>query len=326
MRTMKMARAGAIATGLAMIAIVAAGCSVSSRTGRFEKVLTVSGPVRLELQNRSGSVEIRTGAANEVRVQGEYRWRGWGGASAKRRFEELEKDPPVDQQGNWVRVGTDWSQDRRLTIEYVVTVPEDTEVQARTGSGRIEVRGVKQRAELSTGSGSIRADRIGGDVKATTGSGRIEVMGTNGNATLRTGSGSITVTDVTGSVDAETGSGGISVIRPGRRVEVRTGSGSIQVDGAKDDLWARTGSGSMQIEGTPGQTTRWELRTGSGSIRIDVPENASFRIYARTSSGRIRPNLPLVQDETGRRLLRAHTGNGGAWIEAETSSGSITIE
>lgn len=322
-------RAGPMAlAALACLAGIAAGCAgTATSSGSFERTLSVTGPARLELQNGSGNAQITAGEAGQVRVRGEFRVRAWSWENLSRRVEELSSKPPIEQQGNLVRVGFSRDKDllRSVTINYTIVVPAETELQAEVGSGSMKVRGIHGPVRLSAGSGGISAERIREDVQASTGSGGIALAEVGGEVRASTGSGSITMSEIRGDIRASTGSGGIAIAEPGGRINAKTGSGGVTVHGAAADLRASAGSGHLSIEGNPTAGSYWELRTGSGGVDISVPAGASFRLHAHSGSGGITLSVPAVIEERSRHEMRARVGSGAARIEVRTSSGGIHI-
>lgn len=320
-------RAGWIALAMAAgLAILVSACTaMPAGSGSFERTLSVTGPVRLELQDGSGTVQINAGEAGQVRIRGEVRVLAWSLENAQRRVEEIVKNPTMQQQGNLIRVGSDTERMRSVTVSYTIVVPVETELQTTVGSGRLDVRGIQGPVKLTTGSGAINVENIREDVQATAGSGGIRLANVEGEIRATSGSGRITLNQIGGEIRAQTGSGGITVEEPGGRVTAKTGSGSVTVNGAAADLRASTGSGHLTIKGNPGPSSYWELHTGSGGVEIGVPASASFRLYARANSGRIETSIPMVVEERSKRELRARIGSGAARIEVHSGSGSIQI-
>ncbi len=288
----------------------------------FERHFSVSGPVRLEVENRSGRVEISVGATDEVLIYGEVR-QGWlfGGPAD---VHQVAEEPPIEQSGSTIRIARLPSSLRNVSVNYRITVPAETTVEAHTGSGRIELRGTRGTAKLQAGSGRIVGEDLGSGVQADTDSGSIELRRIDGFAYAQTGSGSMTLEDIRDDVRASTGSGSIRMDQIGGRVEARTGSGSIRAGGIRSDFRAHTGSGSITIEGDPGRDSFWEASTSSGNITLDVPRSASFRLVAR-ARGRVDADLPLDIEYESQRELRGRLGRGDARIEISTSSGRVRI-
>jgi len=315
------------------LAVLAEGACVLDARGdyaeaTFTRTLTVTGPVDLDVRTGAGSIQVRSGSAGTVTVQGRIQagWGCWSGATSADRVKEAAANPPVDQSGNEVRLdaGRVWLD--CVSVSYDVTVPPDTRVTARSGSGRQTITDVRGPVDARVGSGGVRIERVASEVRVSAGSGRIEVNGAGGTLTARTGSGSIRIDSLDGNLDAHTGSGSVTAERLGRgRADVTTGSGSISLSGAKGALRLRAASGSIIVDGEP--IDGWDLDTASGSVDVRVPANAAFDLSARTHSGRIRADRPLtVSGSLTGRELRGHVGSGGPRVSVSTTSGSIRIQ
>lgn len=307
-----------------LTSLVAGGCIRidGDAEATFDRRFAVSGPVRLEVENRSGSVEISTGEGGAVRIYGEVR-QGWPfGTPAD--VDEVVENPPVEQTGNTIRIARLPGRLHNVSVSYRITVPEETTVEARTGSGRIDLRAIRGAARLQTGSGHILAEDIGNGVQAESGSGRIELRHIDGYAHARTGSGSVILENIRGDVRASTGSGRILLEQISGRADVRTGSGNIRAAGIRQDFSAHTGSGSITLEGDPARGSFWEASTSSGDITVNVPSSASFRLVARARS-RVDTDLPLDIEYESRRELRGRLGGGDARIEVSSAAGRIRI-
>ncbi len=302
-----------------------------SAEGSFDRTLHVSGPVELEVSTGSGSIEVGKGNATEVRVHGiikvNHGW--WGGASgdAEAKVRQLESNPPILQQGNFIRIGRieDPELRRNVSISYQLEVPQATQLKAATGSGNVSVDGVHGPVKATSGSGNLRISNIGDQLVATTGSGDVTASAIEEGVHLTTGSGSIRATDVAGQFFISTGSGDITLkgTRSGGG-RVSTGSGTVQLSGINGSLRVGTGSGDITAQGEPAGD--WTLHTGSGNIAVQLPQGASFDVDAHTDSGRIITKLPMtVQGSIARGTLRGTVGKGGPRLELRAGSGDIQI-
>lgn len=309
------------------LAALSAGCGIGpGESGTFEKTMTVSGPVQVELNNGSGRVEIRSGQTGQVRVHAEFTV--WASIfdGQNNHLDEIRNHPPVDQQGNLIRVESRGDMFNHVRIDYTIYVPEDTAVRASNGSGAMEVNDIQGPVNLRTGSGRIGAHRIHNDAETKTGSGSIELIDIGSRATAETGSGGIELSHVGGDVHATTGSGSIRMDRTPARIVTHTGSGTVTISGAGNDLRASTGSGSIHIDGNPGPSSYWDVHARSGSITLTVPGDAGFRVHARSGSGSIESDLPVtIEEQTGRHEMRGRIGNGSASVDLQTGSGGIHI-
>ncbi len=298
--------------------------------GSFERTLTVTGPVDLDLVTGSGSIEVHTGPSGTVVVKGRIRaGKGWlsGLSDAKEKVRQLEENPPIEQSGNSLRIGhiEDKSLSRNISISYEIVVPAETQLNSRTGSGSQSIFGIQGPLNVKAGSGSLTIEDIGDRVEATTGSGSIEVESVKGGLHAHAGSGSISVDEVSGAQDIHTGSGRVVLSRVDGNIEVKTGSGSVKAREVIGSLRVKTGSGSIRAQGDI--DGEWRLNTSSGSATVGLPEDASFDIYCRTSSGGIHTDYPVtVQGKLSKKKLEGTVGAGGNKLEVTTSSGTIRIE
>jgi hypothetical protein len=291
--------------------------------GRFQQTLSVSGPVQLRVATGSGSIRVRQGDSNSVRIQAQIRADSRGDAALVR---EIEQNPPIRQSGNTITIGTEVRNWDHVSISYEVTVPEQTQVGARTGAGAVAVYGVAGPVDAASGSGSVNAENIGARVLVKSGAGSIAVSRAGGDVNAITGSGALELNDIKGSAEAETGSGSISVSGATGRVRAHTGSGRVRVAKANADVDAKTGSGGIEVDGHP-KSARWELRTSSGSVTVSLPSGTGFELDAYSGSGRISTAHPLTRtDASGKHELRGLVGRAENRVFIRTTSGSVRID
>src|SRR6266851_8950928 len=85
------------------------GCeSGPAVNGSFERSYSVSGPLRLELTNAAGDVDITGSADGKVHVHGEVRASGFGFDNPQKRLDDTVASPPVEQKGSTIRVGKEF--------------------------------------------------------------------------------------------------------------------------------------------------------------------------------------------------------------------------
>jgi hypothetical protein len=301
-------------------------------SGSFDRTLTISGPVDLEVLTGSGRIDVRTGQAGRIEVSGRIKagnWGNWGlfggRLSPQERVRRIEANPPIELSGSRVSIGRIEDEDlRNVSISYTLVVPPDTRLTSKTGSGSHVIEGVRGAIVASSGSGSIRVRDAGADVKASTGSGSIVADAVGGSFTANSGSGSIDGTSVKGGIIVKTGSGEISVSQSGSgAVEASSGSGSIHLSGIHGSLNASTSSGSLRVQGE--QTTDWRLSTSSGTVTIELTGKPAFTLDAHSNSGHIETQYPITVNRVDRRELRGSVNGGGPLLRVRTSSGGIRI-
>jgi DUF4097 and DUF4098 domain-containing protein YvlB len=296
-------------TSLALITLLFLPVLVyASSEGHFDRTLQVNGSVTLDVSTGSGDITVKTGSSNQVVVHGTVHSSNWifGSDDA---VKKTESNPPIQQSGNGIRIGYNLPDDvkRHVSINYEITVPADTNLQAHSGSGNIDVNGVRSAVEVQTGSGDIRARDLGKGLRAQTGSGNIRAESVAAPFNGQTGSGDIEA-DLTGSGD----------------VDIHTGSGTIRVHGIKGGLRAKTGSGNIEADGSV--TGPWQLQSGSGNVRLAVGSGNGFNLDAHTSSGSLHSDLPItVQGSLNKNQIKGAVNGGGPGVEVNTSSGDIDI-
>jgi hypothetical protein len=285
--------------------------AAQAHEGSFERTLSVTGAVDLSVQAGSGRIRVEPGAVGTVRVAARLRagdsWLAGGDVEA--RIRKIEQNPPIEQQGNTIRIGRFADQDlaRNISINYDITVPADTKVTARNGSGTIVIGAVKGAVDAANGSGGIEVD----------GAASLEAQ---------TGSGSIHATAIAGPLSAHSGSGGITVAQAGPgEVSVSAGSGSVRVTGVNGPARISTGSGDIDVEGRPAGP--WSVNAASGSVDVALPPDAAFDVDAHSSSGSVSSAHPVTMVGTMEwHRLEGKVRGGGPLVRISTASGSIRIK
>jgi DUF4097 and DUF4098 domain-containing protein YvlB len=313
---------------LVLFVAASSDAAAASSEGSFQRTLQVTGPVNLDLNTGSGSVNVRTGSSSEVQVTGRIKATNWFGGDADERIKRIESNPPIQQNGNDIRIGhvNDTELLHDISISYDLVVPAETQLHSHTGSGSQSVEGIWRQVEIESGSGSLKIYDIGDTVRAETGSGEIAIDRVKGNVRTKAGSGSIHATDIAGGFEGHTGSGHITLEETAAgSVRADTGSGGMELRGVHGSLEAQAGSGTITAEGNP--TGSWKVHSGSGTIRLKLASDAAFDLNAHTSSGSISVSQPVnVQGSMGRKELRGNVHGGGVPVEVETGSGNIEIQ
>ena len=283
----------------------------SNPQGTFERTLQVNGPVDLEVLTHSGDVTVRAGSSGSVFIRGKiYVGDRWFGGRREDDVHAIEQNPPIRQSGNSIHI--DYVNYRNIAVDYEITVPADTTVRSRSGSGDQTLEGTHGNVDVQTGSGDVRLARLNGEIR------------------LQTGSGNIRAREITGSVRGGTGSGDVEMDQAGSGdVDIHTGSGNITARGVQGGFHGETGSGDVTAEGT--QTGTWDIRTGSGNVRVRLPDNAAFDADISTSSGTVDVGQPIEMTVQGRvgdshKSIHGKVHGGGPTLRVHTGSGDIHIQ
>ncbi len=279
--------------------------------GTFDKTFQVTGPVNLEVLTRSGDITVRRGPAGTVSIYGKiYVGDRWFTGNRHSDVEEIEKNPPIRQDGNSIRI--DYVNVRDIAVDYEITVPSDTSVRAHSGSGDQTISDLHGSADLQSGSGDMRLSRLTGEIR------------------IQTGSGDVRAHDISGPVRGGAGSGDIELEETGAGdIDLHTGSGNITARGIQGAFRGEAGSGDITAEGT--QRGAWEIRTGSGNVHVRLPQNAGFDANISTSSGTIDLDAPISTTVQGRvndtrKQIVGKARGGGPLLSLRTGSGDIHIE
>jgi len=310
---------------LLLCAVAIAPPRAAAADNTFERTLSVSGPVRLELNNGSGNVEIKGTPDGKVHIFGKVT-QGWSlFGSSEKNVQEVVTNPPIERHADVIRIGKNSSSTKNVSIEYTIETPRDTEIDAGVASGGITIDNVRGPVKASSASGYLHVYRVERDATVAAASGAIDVSGVGGVLRVSSASGDVVLADVKGDLKANAASGSIRISKPGDKVDASAASGAIEINGATNDLKVHAISGSVNVSGDPSANRLWELKTVSGSVEIRVPTNASFLLSAETTSGNIRTNLPVILEEQSKHSLRAHVGSSSGRIEVHTVSGEINV-
>jgi hypothetical protein len=297
-----------------LVVVLLATLASASVQGSFQRTYQVTGPVDLEVLTHSGDIIVRGGPAGTVSISGKIHVGNYFfdlGISGRRAdVQELEKNPPIRQTGNSIQI--DYVNMRNVAIDYEITVPQDTRVRTRTGSGDQTLESLKGSFDLESGSGDMRFRDL------------------NGELHLHTGSGDVEGRNVSGSITARAGSGDIRIEQSAKGdVDVQTGSGNIELRGLEGGLHAEAGSGDLTVEAT--RVAPCQIRTGSGNVRLHLPSDAAFNLEANTSSGSVIVDQPVTMTVQGRvqesrKSINGAVRGGGPLLAVHTGSGDVHIE
>lgn len=255
------------------------GLLAESEDGSFERTLSVSGQVDLDVKTDSGGISISRGSSGSVRIHGILKANhGWfGSGDVMNRIRELERNPPIEQNGNHLRIGYVGERGllQGISLRFEIETPAETQVHARADSGGIKVEGVQGPVDCKTDSGGIAVHDISNTVHATADSGGIHVSNT-------------------GPLTAHVDSGGIEAYGINGAIEAQADSGSVRVEQTSPAaITAKAESGGVTVRLAPG--AGYDVRAGTGSGHVSVPEMTVHGSFSTNHvEGTIRGGGPLV--------------------------------
>lgn len=264
----------------------------AAEQGSFDRTLSVSGPVDLDVKTDSGGISIRRGSSTSVHVHAILKGNnGWfSSEDVRSHIQELGRNPPIEQEGNRIRIGYVRHAEllRNVSIRFEIDAPYETQLHAGADSGGIDVRDLRGPVDCKTDSGGIRVEHIDNAVRAAADSGGIRVNGVKGSLYARADSGGIEALGVEGSIDAQADSGSVTV--------AQTRAAPIH---AKAD---------------------------SGGVHVTLAPGAGYDVTASTDSGRISHPAMSTETASSSHHLSGKIGGGGPAVSLSVESGSISID
>jgi DUF4097 and DUF4098 domain-containing protein YvlB len=240
----------------------------------------VGADARIDVETRSGSVDVRAGAAGRVSIEIDS---------------NAADDWDLSQFGEavTVRPGGGW---RSRSARIMIEAPAGTDVDIRGASTAITLTGAFGSVRTRTASGDIRCDTAT-ELEANTAAGDVRVNTVMGNALASTVSGDVELGSVTGRFLATSASGDIDVRHLGGDAHISTTSGDVRIgrfDGS--EVAVKCVSGDIEISLPAGIRVEPDLSTLSGRTRLPKPagqtpndagERRVVRVGLRTVSGDI---------------------------------------
>ncbi len=253
----------------------------------LEKQFAVQAHPLITLHNPSGTVVISSWDKPTVMVVADHN------------SEKIEVD--AEQVGNRVDIVThllaeDISPDE-LRANYVVTVPEDSELQVHSDSGSIGISKILGDMNVETVAAGIDAEDIGGYLVVQTVGGAFQCMRCTG------------------------------------RIEVHSISGDLRlVDDHSSSIFAQTSTGNILLDGDFLSNGVYRLKNYSGPINVRFSAADSFDVNATSLYGKVDnqanlvpPSHPNHRPPRFAKSLFGSLNQGRAKLELSSFNGTINI-
>lgn len=249
---------------------------------------------RLDLENRNGSVLVRTWERAAVRVRAD-------------RGRETRID--IDDVGSVVRIEPEQRGGRADRVDFEITVPRDFGV------------------TIEAHNGDVVLENIGGSVEAETLNGNVVLRGGVGRVSLGSMSGEIIVDGARAAVHAETMNRGIRITRTEGDIEAEAVNGEIQLSEiSSSNVQAESVNGGIRYEGAIRAGGRYLLSTHNGPITMTVPDGTNAAFSVVTHSGSIQTDFTVqLNSLNSRRTVSFRLGDGSARVELESFNGPIHL-
>ena len=263
-----------------------------------DKTFKVDGMPRLRVQNVSGETAVRVGDDGQVRVIARKRVKGGSADRAKRLLENVEVR--IEQKGNDIfvephlyeqeRSWLDLFRGKRFRVDFEITVPRETAVNAQTVSGDLDLNGTRGPARVESVSGDVNIEDVQGPMR------------------IKSVSGDVQCTDYVGSVEGSSVSGDVDIRGRVHACELHTVSGDISID-----LEPEVG----------GRESR--LKTISGDVEVGLLTSSCICEY-HTASGDLEVEAHARIMREGRKDRTVIIGDGQSRLLVKTVSGDLTIK
>tara|TARA_Y200000002_G_scaffold348892_2_gene325172 strand:+ start:885 stop:2138 length:1254 start_codon:yes stop_codon:yes gene_type:complete len=151
-------------------------------------------------------------------------------------------------------------------LQARLIIPEETNVNAKTQSGHIELSNIAGKHSLNTKGGHVEVVDVKGSLEVTSGGGHIDVLDMEGDLELFTKGGHITLENVSGNIKAT------------------TNGGYIDLDELEGSLWALTKGGNITVS-IAHAGERVTLITEAGNIRLSSSETKPYFCTMNANAG-----------------------------------------
>jgi DUF4097 and DUF4098 domain-containing protein YvlB len=284
-------------TKLVAIAAGLAALLLAPRAGAqtLDTTVAVRAGARLDLQNISGTVQVRATRRPDVRIHVEY----------DRARIEIDASPSSVQIRTVPRRGMG-------DADYTIEVPVGMGLTVNAVSSDIDVRDVCGEAELQSVSGEVR------------------LACAQGNVSVQSVSGDVTAGDVRGRLEVTSTSGDVTVHNARADVTAHSVSGDVLLDRVEgQDVGAETVSGDVGFSGPIREGGRYRFQSHSGDLTIRPDGALNATISVSTFSGDLESDFPVtLTPGAGRfrpREFEFTVGSGNARLTLTSFSGTIYL-
>lgn len=229
-------------------------------------------PMGLDVQTRNGSVTIRKGEGDLVRITAKLK------ARSQERLIATRISAEHDDAGSLV-VRVAWPDGGRMNNEgcsFVIETPGADGARVDTGNGAISISGLAGEADLDTSNGAIEVVNHSGPIFAETSNGRVTMRNVDGPVEASTSNGSVSVElaeSMAGAVHITTSNGAVRLVLSPvftGELELETSNGGISYETLPSvtRVSARRNHAVLQF-GEDGPSSH--ITTSNGSITLKAP-------------------------------------------------------
>src|SRR4051794_13870013 len=168
-----------------LVILLVAVLSLTAFADEWNKQYNVGANPKLTVDTNDANIRVSAGAGN--RISARVTTDGYKIGPTDVRIDERQSGDEVRIS---VRIPSTTFRFGNHNVHVEITVPANTQLDMRSGDGRLEVSGTRAAAKLSTGDGRITVRDFEGPLNAHSGDGRVEVDGRFDDLQLDTSDGS----------------------------------------------------------------------------------------------------------------------------------------
>jgi DUF4097 and DUF4098 domain-containing protein YvlB len=287
-------------------------------------------PITLKVDDAAGNITVTGGDVETVQVKAIKT--AYDSTQARADEEVKTVKYTIDQTGNKITILYEVPKSMNIrnninTVDFIITVPNETSVDLETSFGEISVSDTKGTVTASNDFGDVTVTNIEGALSVDSSSGAITATSVKASGaevnlqtdfgsvslekvnakdvTAQSNSGTIKLTDVraTGNIFAKSDFGDIKYENgSAATLEVDTNSGQIALTKLKVSKEIKVTNDFGEIELQQAQAASYDLHTNSGSVTVD---GAKGSLKASTDFG----NITVINAEATVLDVRTNSGN-----------------
>lgn len=248
-------------------------------------------PITLNVSDDAGDINVTGADVDTVQVRVVKTAYAFSQSRADEEVKDIQYT--IEQTGNTITLryklpGSLNLNDHASTVDFIVTVPENTSMDVRTNSGDIDVAQINGTVDLSSDFGTTTLENVNGAVSVDSKSGSIRVsqVETEDEAiVLATDFGEVSVEKASGenlNIDSQSGSLKLQDVRLTEDLVLSTDFGEITLDQVSADSYELTSnSGSITVDGVKGNLKAY---TDFGNINISNATSVTLDLLTQSGS------------------------------------------
>jgi DUF4097 and DUF4098 domain-containing protein YvlB len=300
-------RLSAAAALLAVLTPAAARAREAREEARreFARTVALRGGQSFRLEHEQGDVVIRTHALAEARIAAHIRVSAPSAAEADAAAQQVAIQVTETPAGVAVRTQYPQARGRNLSyaVDYDITLPETTPLQARNSFGSFTLNGLKAdgdvrnshgRLSFADGKGRQRLENSFGAVDVARNEGDVTVVNQNGAVKVEDVQGALEVTNRFGRVEVQrvrgaatvtNGNGAVLLAEAGGPSRISNSFGAVEATAVRGDLAVNNGNGTITVRNVSGAA---DLRTSFGALTFeDVGKLVAVNNNGRVTGSRV---------------------------------------